>query len=125
MTTPAAADLKPARLRLWSNWLWILAAILGAALLWSSVRLIHDQNVRREALRSIAQDKATEIANLGAARFGLLVGRAFGPMWDARSDSRQAVTEMDRVHAQSLRCRCRDTLPVTRFFAFDASTTSP
>jgi signal transduction histidine kinase len=126
MTTPAAADLKPARLRLWSNWLWILAAILGTALLWSSARLIHDQRVRQDALRSLAQDKATEIANLGAARFNLLVAAAFGPMWDDRlGDARQSLAEIERVHARGLECRCRDTLPVLRFFRFDASTTPP
>jgi signal transduction histidine kinase len=121
MTTPAAADLKPARLRLWSNWLWILAGILGFALLWSSARLIHDQRARREALRSLAQDKATEIANLGASRFNLLVAKTFGPMWDNRlSDATQSIAEIDRVHARGPQCRCRDTLPVTRFFRFDA-----
>ena len=126
MTTPAAADLKPARLRLWSNWLWILAAILGGALLWSSARLIHDQRTRRDALRSLAQDKATEIANLGSARFSLLVANAFGPMWDERSqDPRQLIAELERVHARTQQCRCRDTLPVTRFFRFDASTSTP
>ena len=126
MSIPAAADLKPARLRLWSNWLWILAAILGTALLWSSARLIHDQQVRQDALRSLAQDKATEIANLGAARFNLLVSAAFGPMWDDRlSDAQQSVAEIERLHARGLECRCRDTLPVTRFFRFDASTSAP
>jgi signal transduction histidine kinase len=124
MTTPAAADLKPARLRLWSNWLWILAAILGAALLWSSARLIHDQNIRRETLRSIAQDKAAEVADLGATRFDLLVAAAFRPMWGYR-DARQALVEFERVHAQGARCHCPDTLPVSRFFSFDASTTAP
>ena len=126
MTTPAAADLKPARLRLWSNWLWILAGILGTALLWSSMRLIHDQRARREALHSLARDKATEIANLGASRFNLLVASTFGPMWDARiGDPAQSIAEIDRVHARGPECRCRDTLPVTRFFRFDASTASP
>ena len=126
MTTPAAADQKPARLRLWSNWLWILAAILGLAVLWSAARLIHDQRIRREALRSLAEDKATEIANLGASRFSLLVSGAFSPMWDDRSgDPRESLAELDRVHAQGQRCRCRDTLPVARFFRFDASRSAP
>jgi signal transduction histidine kinase len=126
MTTPAPADLKPARLRLWSNWLWILAALLGVASLWSAVRVIHDQQARREAIRSIAQDKADEIANLAAARFNLLVANAFAPMWDDRfGDARLAVAELDRVHAQASNCRCRDTLPVTRFFRFDGSTVAP
>ena len=126
MTTPAAADLKPARLRLWSNWLWILAGILGTALLWSSARLIHDQRARREALRSLAQDKATEIANLGASRFNLLIAKTFAPMWDNRlGDPAHSIAEIDRVHARGPQCRCRDTLPVTRFFRFDASTAAP
>jgi signal transduction histidine kinase len=126
MTTPTAADLKPARLRLWSNWLWILAAILGVALLWSSMRLIHDQHIRQDALRSLAQDKATEIANLGASRFNLLVASAFGPMWDSRiGDPLLSVAEIDRVHSRGQQCRGRDTLPVARFFRFDASTTAP
>ena len=126
MTTPAAADLKPARLRLWSNWLWILAGVLGTASIWSAARAIHDQEARRAALRTIAQDKADEVANLAAARFNLLVAGAFGPMWDNRSrDARQAVSELDRVHAQTASCRCRDTLPITRFFRFDASTVAP
>ena len=126
MTTPAAADLKPARLRLWSNWLWILAGILGTALLWSSARLIHDQRARREALRSLAQDKATEVANLGASRFNLLIAKTFAPMWDNRlGDPAQSLAEIDRVHARGPQCRCPDTLPVTRFFRFDASTTAP
>jgi signal transduction histidine kinase len=126
MTTPTAGDRRPARLRLWSNWLWLLAGILGAGSLWSAARLIHDQQTRRDALRSIAQDKATEIANLGATRFSLLIAGAFGPMWDNRfADARSDVAELDRVHVRAAECRCRDTLPVTRFFRFDASTTAP
>src|SRR4051812_31097717 len=126
MTTPTAADLKPARLRLWSNWLWILAASLALAVLWSAARLIHDQKMRQDALRSLAQDKATEVATLGSARFNLLIARAFGPMWDdGSSDSRRPLSEFDRVHVQSAQCRCRDTLPIARFFRYDASTTAP
>jgi signal transduction histidine kinase len=126
MIRPTAADPRPARLRLWSNWLWLLAAILGAASLWSAARLIHDQKTRRDALRSIAQDKAAEIANLGATRFNLLVAGAFGPMWDNRfADARSDVAELDRVHTRAAECRCRDTLPVARFFRFDGSTTAP
>ncbi len=126
MTTPTAADLRPARLRLWSNWLWILAGILGLAVLWSGVRLIHDQQMRRAALRSLAQDKATEIANLGAARFSLLVANAFGPMWDDRiTDPGMALAEMERVETRGTKCRCREMLPVSRFFRFDASTAAP
>src|SRR5215212_9575250 len=120
MTTPTAADLKPARLRLWSNWLWILAASLALAVHWSAARLIHDQKARQDALRSLAQDKATEVATLGSARFTLLVANAFGPMWDDRlADSRQPLAEFDRGHARSVQCRRPDTLPVARFFRFD------
>ena len=125
MTTPAAADLKPARLRLWSNWLWFLAAILGAAVLWSAARLIHDQRIRREALRSLAQDKATEIANLGATKFNLLVADALGPAWGPDGRRRELVARLANLQRERLACRCRETLPIERFFRFDASTTAP
>lgn len=124
MSTPAAGDLKPARLRLWSNWLWILAAILGAAVLWSTARLIHDQRLRREALQSLAQDKAAEIANLGAARFSLLFAEAIGPA-QARDDGGDVVAELERAQRQRVACQCRETLPIARFFRFDASTATP
>ena len=121
MTTPAAADLKPARLRLWSNWLWILAAILAAALLHSSIRLIHDQSIRRDALRSLAQDKATEVANLGSAKFNLLAAEAFGPV--SSQSSGDVLAALTSEQAARTACRCRETLPIARFFKVDSRVT--
>lgn len=125
MSTPAAGDLKPARLRLWSNWLWILAAILALAVLWSAARLVHDQRIRREALRSLAQDKATEIANLGAAKFRLLVAEALGPALTEAGRQRDFVGQLGDAQRQRVACQCRETLPITRFFRYDASTSAP
>src|SRR3954469_5653971 len=125
MTTPAAADLKPARLRLWSNWLWILAASLALAVLWSAARLIHDQQIRRDALRSLAQDKATEIANLGVAKFNLLLAEALGAAWAPNGRRADVVTRLVSAQHERLACRCREALPVTRFFRFQASTAAP
>jgi signal transduction histidine kinase len=125
MSTPAAGDLKPARLRLWSNRLWILAALLGLAVLWSAARLIHDQRSRRDALRSLAQDKATEIANLGAAKFNLLIAEALGPALTEAGRQRDYIVALENAQRQRVACRCRETLPITRFFRFDASTSAP
>jgi signal transduction histidine kinase len=127
MPTPAAADLKPGRARLWSSWLWILAAILGAGVLWSAFRLIHDERLRRESLRALAQDKATEIASHGTQRFRLLVSEAFGSVWsDAGTEPRaDAVAQLARNQVDRDACRCRETLPVTRYFRFDASAAGP
>jgi len=125
MTTPAAADSKPARLRLWSNWLWLLAATLALAVLWSAARLIHDQQIRRDALRSLAQDKASEIANLGAAKFNLLLAEALGEAWTPKGRRPDIVMRLVAAQHDRLSCRCRETLPITRFFRFEASTTSP
>ncbi|HET9425472.1 MAG TPA: HAMP domain-containing sensor histidine kinase [Gemmatimonadaceae bacterium] len=125
MPTPAAGDLKPARLRLWSNRLWILAAILGAAVLWSTARLIHDQRMRREALRSLAQDKAAEIANLGAAKFRLLIAEAIGPALTDAGGRRDFIGELEEAQRLRVACRCRETLPITRFFQFDAFAAEP
>src|ERR1044071_4413086 len=104
MTTPAPADLKPARLRLWSNRLWILAAILFAATLHSSMRLIHDQAIRRDALSSIAQDKATEVANLGGAKFNLLAAEAFGPV--SSQSGGDILTALAKAQSERGACRC-------------------
>ena len=125
MTTPAAADLKPARLRLWSNWLWILAASLALAVLWSAARLIHDQKIRQDALRSLAQDKASEIANLGAAKFTLLLNEALGPAWSPTARRADIVQVLVQGQRDRLACGCRETLPIKTFFRFDASRAAP
>src|SRR4051812_17233769 len=125
MTTPTAADLKPARLRLWSNWLWILAASLALAVLWSAVRLIHDQKIRQDALHSLAQDKATEIANLGGGKFTLLLKEALRPAWAPNGRRADIVRLLVRSQQDRLACRCRETLPIKTFFRFDASRAAP
>lgn len=125
MSTPAAADFRPRRTRLWSSWLWILAAILGAGVLWSAVRLIHDERLRRETLRALAQDKAKEIANLGAAKFDLLVAEALGPSWAEAGTRSDFLSELAKAQRERIDCDCRESLPVTRFFRFDASTSVP
>src|SRR3954469_15348883 len=120
MATPAAADLRPRRSRLWSNWLWILAAILGVAMLWSGARVIHDDRMRRETLRLLAEDKATEIGALGANRFDLLAADAFGPSSET-ANGRLDIDDLQRRQNERLACRCQDVLPTDAFFLVSLS----
>jgi signal transduction histidine kinase len=116
MTTPAVADLKPARRRLWSNWLWLLALVLSVATVWSGARVVHDGRLRRETLRMLAQSKADEIGQLALNRYHLILREAFGPVWTTRGD-RQAVEQALRRYQQDrLKCRCPEKPPAFAFF---------
>ncbi|MEO5567260.1 MAG: HAMP domain-containing sensor histidine kinase [Gemmatimonadaceae bacterium] len=107
---------RPNRRRLWSNWLWLLALVMGIAALWSGVRVVHDGRLRRETLRMLAHDRAVEIGVIGQQRFDLLLREAFSPLWTARGPVAQRARALQQFQSVRSACRCVETLPIVDFF---------
>ena len=126
MTTPAAADTRVRRHRLWSSWLWILAAILGVGSIWTATRVVHDTRLRRETVRLLAQDKAIEIAGLASARFERLVMETFAPglTMNGRLPPQASLAAIRTEQSARIACRCRPTLPISDFFRFESESPS-
>jgi len=103
------------RWRLRQNRLWILAAILAAATVYSAAGIIHDVKPRRVAASLVRKATAERIASFAESRLTTLALETFAPA----SASLAALIAHQAVAA---RCACRDTLPVKEFFILDLST---
>jgi hypothetical protein len=59
-------------LPLWTNRLWVLSAVLGAATLGSTAAIIHDTGRQRNAARLVAKSTADQIVATAAGRLEML-----------------------------------------------------
>ena len=103
-----------------SGWLWLLAALLGAATLWSSVTLIHGRGEQKRAARELMQSVARDAVARAESRLRVAALETFAPVlaWPAEA-RRSPVETLVQVQREALRCRCRVTLPATGFFRLD------
>jgi len=66
--------------RPWHSRLWILAAALGAASIFSSVALVHSSYQHRAVVRLLAQSTAEQVVDRAAARLQVLAARLLPPV---------------------------------------------
>ena len=111
------------RWRLWSTRLWILAAILAAATLYSFVSLIHDKEQRRAAARVIVTSAARDVMSIATARMEVLALGAFAPLSQTDVGTQEPVARvvesLARRQRASVSCNCREVFPVEQFFGVD------
>ncbi len=106
--------------------LWVLASALAAATILFIVSVVHDSARLRTAGQAMAQSTAEQVAALVSGRLEVLALEVFAPTmpW-ARSIPVSDGSTVDRLVAaqrDAARCQCRDTLPVSAFFRWDAAT---
>ncbi|MEP6690590.1 MAG: HAMP domain-containing sensor histidine kinase [Gemmatimonadaceae bacterium] len=101
------------RWRLRTSYLWILAAALGAASIFTAASIVHDTTQHREAARLVLRATAVHIAALAAGRLEVLALQTLAP---AGSPS---VITLARAHRDAARCGCRETLPASEIFRVD------
>jgi len=121
-------DLRPKRASdLWTNRLWILAGVLGAASLVSTATIIHDTSRQRAALHSVVRSTAEQVVALAGSHVEILAVETFAsvaPWWATASANESAMAALARIADGVSRCVCRDTLGATEFFRYDIATRS-
>jgi signal transduction histidine kinase len=119
-------DLRPKRASdIWTNRLWILAAVLGAASVVSTATIIHDTSRQRAALHSVVRSTAEQVVAVTGSHVEILAVEAFAPVmaWASPDPSNEsAAAALARVARGVSRCKCRDTLGATEFFRYDVAT---
>ena len=123
--TPVGSD----RLRrIWSSRFWILAALLGAITIYTSVITIHDGTQRRIAAGLIVQATAMHSSTLASARLERLALEAFAPIGPLApaipepSTGRNTINALAARQREGIACACRELFPASRFFHYDAGT---
>ena len=122
--TPANNEMPTRqRSRLWTNRLWVLSGLLGAATLASTAAIIHDSSRQISAGRLLARSAAQQAATIAAGRLQILALETFAPVapWET-TRANPAKVDLDALagsQRDAVRCRCRDTLPVEAFFRFE------
>jgi signal transduction histidine kinase len=116
------------RLRgLWSSRLWILSAVLGATTVYSAAATIHDGNRRGLALGLVIQATAMHLSTLASSRLDRLALEGFAPAGPLAAavpgpgTARNTIELLARRQRDGQSCRCRELLPVSHFFHFDAT----
>jgi signal transduction histidine kinase len=110
-----------------SSRLWILAVVLGATTVHAGASAIHDTNTQRTALGLVTQATAMHVASLASARLERLALEGFapaGPVAPAApgpSTGRATIDLLARRQRAGQACACRELLPVSHFFHFDAT----
>lgn len=110
--------------RLWSNRLWILAGLLGAAAMFHMVGVVHDTRAWRAAVDRVALATAEQHAERVNERLQLYALEAFSPLVRSGGEPGLADNELDelaRVQRAGEQCKCRNVLPVAEFFRVDVS----
>jgi len=102
------------RWRLRQNRLWILAAFLAAATVYSAAGIIHDVKPRRVAANLVRKATAERIASFAESKLTTLALETFVPA--------TSIGALTAHQAAAARCACRDTLPATEFFRLDLRT---
>src|SRR5678816_4843365 len=107
-----------ARWRLRHNRLWVLAALLAAATMYSFVSIIHDTSQRHVAANLVRRATAERISSFASERVQVLALETFAPVLagGTPSSARAALDALVQRQADAARCDCRDTLPVRAFF---------
>src|SRR5687768_18117945 len=127
MTAPIAHGSDRPR-RVWSTRLWLIAALLGAMTIYAGASAVHDTSQRRLALGLITQATAMHMSVLASARLERLALEAFapaGPLAASRSVAgagRATIDLLAHRQREGVACACRDVLPASRFFHYDATT---
>src|SRR5688572_13992467 len=101
--------------RLWSNRLWILAALLFIAAILHMAGVIHDNRAWRAAIDSVVQATAEQHAERVNERLQLYALETFSPLVSSAADQRFPtgdLEELSRVQRDGEQCRCRNMLPV-------------
>src|SRR5688572_14050016 len=109
--TPVGSD----RLRrVWSSRFWILAALLGAITIYTSVITIHDGTQRGIAAGLIVQATAMHASTLASARLERLALEAFAPIGPLAPAPPETSTGRNTINALAARqregvaCACRE-----------------
>src|SRR5215218_713804 len=113
--------------RLWSSRLWVLALVLGATTVYTGASAIHDTNKQHTALGLVTQATAMHVSALASARLERLALEGFapaGPVAPAAPGPGAGAATIDllaRRQRAGQACACRELLPVSHFFHFDAA----
>src|ERR671912_2467082 len=122
--TALGSDRPP---RVWSARLWLIAALLGAMTIYAGASAVHDTSQRRLALGLITQATAMHMSVLASARLERLALEAFapaGPVAPSRPVAgvgRATIDLLAHRQRQGQACACRELLPASRFFHYDAA----
>lgn len=111
--------------RLWTNRLWVLSGVLGAATLGATAGIIHDTERQRAGVFLVAKSTAGELVSAASGHLEILSMKTFAPAapWDTRPAMARGA-DLDallRAQRNAEQCRCRDTLPAAAFFRFDVA----
>jgi signal transduction histidine kinase len=123
---PAHGSDRPRRV--WSTRLWLIAALLGAMTIYAGASAVHDTSQRRLALGLITQATAMHMSVLASARLERLALESFapaGPVAPSRPAAgvgRATIDLLAHRQRQGQACGCRELLPASRFFHYDAAT---
>ena len=107
--------------------MWILSVVLGATTVYTGVSTIHDTNQQHNALGLVTQATALHLSALASARLERMALEGFapvGPIAPARPSpgvGRATIDVLARRQRAGEACACRDLLPVSHYFHFDAT----
>jgi signal transduction histidine kinase len=110
--------------RLWSNRLWILAALLGFGAAFHMMGIVHDTRAWRDAVDRVALATAEQHAERVNERLQLYALEAFSPLVRTSGTEHyngNELTELARVQRAGEVCQCRNLLPVVEFFRVSVS----
>ena len=110
----------------WNGYLWLLAAILGAATVHAMMTVVHDTSQRRRAAQLVTRTVAERIAATASLRLEAAALPALAPASGFARDTRGRLVleHLARDQAAAERCACRPMLPASGFFIFDVRTDS-
>lgn len=105
--------------RLWSNRLWILAALLGAATSFHMMGIAHDNRAWHAATDGVALAAAEQHAERVNERLQLYTLETFAPLIGlaaANGPPADALDALARAQRFGEECQCRSVLPAAEFF---------
>jgi signal transduction histidine kinase len=107
------------------RYLWLLAAIFGAATVHAIATVVHDTSRRREAALFVTRATAERLVDEASRRLEAAAILALAPAMRMTAPGapvgrgRAVVEELRREHELGLQCDCRQMMPVDGFFRFD------
>ncbi|MBC8088612.1 MAG: HAMP domain-containing histidine kinase [Phycisphaerae bacterium] len=108
--------------RLWSNRLWILAALLFVGMMVHLMGVVHDTRAWRAAVDGVVQATAEQHAERVNERLQLYALETFSPLVQSVGEKGLLsgdLAELARVQRAGELCKCRNMLPVAEFFRVD------
>lgn len=112
---------SPQKARLRLGQLWILAALLGAATLWSSISIIHGGGDSHAAAQAATDALARNISDRAEERLRAASDAIFAPALGLEAlEQAAALAAMERAQRAAVGCGCRAVFPISAFFALDS-----